>query len=180
MSKGGSLDSQNETSESSGHDDSSSDTDCDWNRGGVGPVGAGPSRAMPAIRPNASRNRHRQLEVLKKYEAKYKLMARNELERKMLPHVSSTFVKYQSVMYIHRLDLSQVVSDLKVTWKPLCDTYIGQAAEETQFYSLIAGRGELIMFGGILHEFKNSSSLGRCNRISREVHIVSFPLDKIK
>ena len=160
-----------DTSESSGHDESSSDTDNDQQQA------ARPMRhhGMPSIRPNASRNRQRQLEALKRYEARLKSLANHRNIPPSVAPINEGLVKYQSVMYLHRLDVTQAISDLTVSWQELCEQYQGSAPEETIFYSLVAGRGELIFFGGILCDLKTMSLAGSFQSVCNSVHIVTFP-----
>ena len=111
--------------------------------------------AMPSVRPNASRNRQRQLDTLRMYEEKFKAkMAAAGVDSKDVKvqghnvEVIKSSKKPQNPMYIHTLDLSSVISDHKVFWLPI-KVNQGIVPEETIFYSLHSGRGELVMFGGI-------------------------------
>lgn len=58
-------------------------------------------------------------------------------------------------MYVHTLDISKAVDEGLVTWLPVEDDAHGQAPEETILYSLVCGRGELIMFGGMETDAKS-------------------------
>ena len=161
-----------DTSESSGYDESSSDTDNDQQR-------ANPSRhhGMPAVRPNASKNRQRQLENLRKYEARLKGLTQKNNPRAVPPpcNAPDALIKYQSVMYLHRLDITHVMDELTAMWQQLVDEFDGNAAEETIFYSLVSGRGELIFFGGIPCDLKSMSVAGSFQSATKQVHIVTFP-----
>merc|ERR1712226_1479935 len=50
---------------------------------------------------------------------------------------------------IHVLDISKAISDHVVTWKDVRANASLNAPEETILYSLVKGKSELVMFGGI-------------------------------
>lgn len=125
-------------------------------------VGAPAPHRMPSIRPNAMRNRKKLLEVLQRYEDRIKAQRRDSVLQRglvnepvaaifnlMAPAASVQNTMPINPMYMHVLDISEAVSKQTVTWLPLHTNYDENAPEETIFYSLIEGRGELIMFGGI-------------------------------
>jgi F-box protein 42 len=70
-------------------------------------------------------------------------------------------------MYVHCLDLSQVAATRTATWLPLTEYGAENAPDETLFYSLAEGRGELIMFGGIQTDVNNM------RRLMQSGHVVS-------
>ncbi|ELU08387.1 hypothetical protein CAPTEDRAFT_181873 [Capitella teleta] len=114
---------------------------------------SGSRPGMPSVRPNAMRNRQKQLETLKYYESKLKQTMNNkekaaaaneeDLCSCIQPHAR------QNPMYVHVLDVSRVVRDRKATWLQTHDQIDSCTPEETIFHSLVQGRGELIMFGGV-------------------------------
>lgn len=121
------------------------------------------TRGMPSIRPNASKNRQRQLDAMRKYEEKFKREAHalQQLQqgaelREQAGHVMMTNGMNasrkvaQHPMYVHVLDISRVLERGVVSWQGVQACSCIDAPEETNFYSLVEGRGELIMFGGIL------------------------------
>ena len=128
-----------------------------------------PRPGVPSVRPNAMRNRQKQLEALKRYEDRIKKHMRQEKEGFAQDHhqhlggaaASSdesdnefvpTCMQQQRPshrMYVHVLDISKAIIDGTVEWLPLTMEHAGQAPEETILYSLVHGRGEIIMFGGI-------------------------------
>ena len=125
-------------------------------------VGAPAPQRMPSIRPNAMRNRKKLLEVLQRYEDRIKAQRRDGGPQRdlvnepvaaifnlMAPAASVQNTAAVNPMYMHVLDISEAVSKRVVTWLPLHTNCDDNAPEETIFYSLIEGRGELIMFGGI-------------------------------
>lgn len=66
-------------------------------------------------------------------------------------HRLSTFV----------LDISEAISGHVVTWLPVkSNAGLAVAPEETILYSLVRGRGELIMFGGIQKDVSSMSASG--------------------
>lgn len=133
---------------------------------GMMPSSSGAPRAgMPSVRPNAMRNRQKQLEALKRYEDRIKRQMRQEreaaLQHAQPPSASSdesdsefvpTCIQQQRPahpMYVHVLDYSKAAVEGTVQWLPVTVQANGTAPEETILYSLVHGRGELIMFGGI-------------------------------
>ena len=114
----------------------------------------GPPRpGLPSVRPNAMKNRQKQLETLRRYEAKIKeQMKPSPSPGSHGPGAScdnTQSSKAQLPMYIHLLDVSKALEHKSVTWLPIADYPLYEAPEETIFYSLVHGRGELILFGGI-------------------------------
>ena len=120
---------------------------------------AGPRPGMPSVRPNAMKNRQRQLEAFLKYEKKMRQSGAHISQNDPQPGTSSANDSWSSrnginkygahIMYIHVLDISDVVRTKTVTWQPLCYSDSGEMPEETIFYTLVEGRGELVLFGGI-------------------------------
>ena len=142
---------------------------------------------MPSIRPNAMRNREKLLEVLQRYEDRIKLrqeaVPQRVIANEPVAAILNMMAPATSVqmpvnpMYMHVLDISAAVSGRCVTWIPLNPNCDDNAPEETIFYSLIEGRGELIMFGGI----QTSTDLGSMQRgldvkqqtVSNSVHFLT-------
>ena len=120
---------------------------------------AGPRPGMPSVRPNAMKNRQRQLEALLKYEKKMRQSGADNSTNKPQPGTSGLQGNWKSrnginrprtqTMYIHVLDISEVVRTKTVTWRPLSQSESEDMPEETIFYTLVEGRGELALFGGI-------------------------------
>ena len=102
---------------------------------------------FPSVRPNAMHNRQRQLDMLRKHENLLRSRNSNNSQNRG----SSSRLDYlpRNPMVIHILDFSGVVTTKTATWLPVRDTPIPGAPEETIFYSLVEGRGELLLFGGI-------------------------------
>lgn len=153
------------------HDYHSSDSDSDRNPDQE--VGAhAPRPGFPSVRPNAMHNRQRQLDMLRKHE--------NRLRSRSVGGNSSTNRVHQvrpldhgprNPMLIHVLDISQVLTSQTAAWLPVQDLPSQGAPEETIFHSLIEGRGELVLFGGVQ---RDPNSMQRINSPpSAQSHIVS-------
>ncbi|XP_064643305.1 F-box only protein 42-like [Lineus longissimus] len=99
----------------------------------------------PSIRPNATNNRQKQIEMLNKYENLLKMKTQAQSKQ------PDTDMRNQNPMYLHVLDVSGAVSEGVVTWLPVseCPCEAMETSEEVLFYSLVEGRGELLMFGGL-------------------------------
>lgn len=118
----------------------------------------------PSVRPNAMNNRPKQLEALKKMEeklresmvqqAKHRQHEHNRTNEPSMSHLSR-HREPRSQMQLHVLDISNVVSHCEVTWRPVIETFSTEAPDETTLYSLVEGRGELIMFGGIQRDVQS-------------------------
>ena len=145
----------------------------------------GGRNGMPLIRPNAMRNRQKQLEMLKRYEDRIKGQRAKDGNSVFVSnccHGSSgpckpLFPAQKLVthpMYIYCLDLSGVTATKTVSWLPLTKYGIENAPEETLFYSLVQGRGELIMFGGIQTDVNNMRRpMQSSNVVSNAVYFLS-------
>lgn len=116
-----------------------------------------PRPGFPSVRPNAMHNRQRQLDMLRKHE--HLLRSRNNTHNNN--HSASNINNLpRNPMVIHVLDLSEVITNRTATWLPVRETYMPGSPEETIFYSLVEGRGELVLFGGI---HNNQNSMQRVN-----------------
>lgn len=133
----------------------------------------------PSVRPNAMNNRQKQLEALRRMEEKLReTIAKNKQSRPTQSPESNLPSPRQrdlcSQMQLHVLDISNVVQG-QVTWQPIHETFSLDAPDETTFYSLVEGRGELIMFGGIQRDIQ-SMLRGvdlRSNLVSNILYILS-------
>lgn len=87
-------------------------------------------------------------------------------EERQQPASSSSSVNTGKCCSCHRLstfvlDISEAVSARVVTWLPVkSNAGLAVAPEETILYSLVRGRGELIMFGGIQKDVSSMSASG--------------------
>lgn len=142
------------------------------------PGSAGARPGLPSIRPNAMKDRQKQLEMLRKYEERLRNLARpsrssqenNEEKGANADNISLFSREPQSPMLMHVLDISNVVETATVTWNPIRDAVPANVPDETIFYSLVEGRGELIMFGGIQRDM---NSMQRGGDIKNQCHTVS-------
>ena len=122
---------------------------------------AGPRPGLPCIRPNAMKNRQRQLEALLKYERKLRQPGAHNSHASASPQAGTSSNQDNwnfrngvsrnnaHLMLIHVLNISDVVRTKTVSWQPLYYDDTIDMPEETIFYTLVEGRGELILFGGI-------------------------------
>ncbi|XP_014469024.1 PREDICTED: F-box only protein 42 [Dinoponera quadriceps] len=92
----------------------------------------------PPLHSNSNTFRQRQLELLRKMEEKIKNKKAQAKPAKKTENTLSIFV----------LDITKVLEDCSASWIPLKqDNYSGP--DERILYSLVAGKGELIVFGGL-------------------------------
>lgn len=119
------------------------------------------SRSMPLSKRE---RREKRLECLKRSEDVIKPKAIRKIKR--------------SVLGIYVLDLSHVLDDEPyVTWLPVKnDGVLSEGPEETILYSLVEGKSELIMFGGIQND---ASSLAYTtnlkNQVCNSLHFITAP-----
>ncbi|XP_071043273.1 F-box only protein 42 isoform X2 [Parasteatoda tepidariorum] len=143
--------------------------------------GAGPSGGSPpsgpfqnSSRPNnstviignnpfARNNRQRQLEGLDRMEQRIKdlkagfpTLATQKVYQKPNSHIVSGS---KNPMCLYVLDISTATTKGHVTWRPLKNES-PSAPEEIILYSLVLGKGELIMFGGIQKDLNSTQQEG--------------------
>ena len=97
-------------------------------------------------------NRQRQLASLQRMEEKIRNTSKAQSSSKH--HKSSDSGAAAAVcphhrMTTHILDISRAITDHVVTWIPVHPTLSTSAPQESILYSLVMGRTELIMFGGL-------------------------------
>lgn len=157
-----------------------------------------PRPGLPSVRPNAMKNRQKQLEALLKYEKKFRhsdeshspgqnnnepsTSAQETLQYgpNVSPRKSSRTTNISSLMLLHVLDVSMVLQTKSVSWQKLNFNNITGAPEETIFYSLVEGRGELLMFGGIerdIHSLKMDYGF-KAHTVNNSLHVLS-PLQQL-
>lgn len=121
---------------------------------------------VPSVRPNAMRNRQRQLEALRKFEEKLRENRigqqldgrgqRNSACGSGLEAGGTANSRDSRVtMHLHVLDIADIIKARTATWRPINENVSVSAPEETIFYSLVEGRGELIVFGGIQRDIQS-------------------------
>ncbi|XP_063849424.1 F-box only protein 42-like [Scylla paramamosain] len=153
--------------------ESSSDESEEGSLPGV-PGGAGRGRPRPSIRPNASCDRERRLQVLSRMKERLR-----ELSRQQDPGGGggggggsggrggagargggggpARPAPVRSTVIPHLLDISRVVSRQEARWWPVShadglQTCVGSPPRPSLLYSLVLGRDRLVMFGGIPHD----------------------------
>ena len=125
-----------------------------------------PRPAMPSIRPNANLNRQRQLEALQRQEeilrSKSRALAAARKPAAGCSQQSSSdpasceevpeIIQTKNRMDVHVLDIRRVITDSVAEWRPISELQASCAPTETICSSLLEGRGELVMFGGVVRE----------------------------
>ena len=146
----------------------------------------GARAGMPSVRPNAMNDRRRRLEALNKHEDKIRESARQSASRARTQSLSvmPTYrrLSVTPVMSVHVLDTSEAVELGRVTWLPIQGNDLEGAPDEAIFYSLVEGRGELMMFGGIrgdARSLQRGSTTTQHNIVLNNVHLLSFYGDRI-
>lgn len=121
-----------------------------------------PRPGLPSVRPNAMKNRQKQLEALLKYEKRYRQTDAvgpsdsdedpprlSQNLHNIRDQRSQTGTNLASLMLLHVLDISQVLNTGTVRWQKLNFENMDGAPVETIFYSLVEGKNEILMFGGL-------------------------------
>ena len=137
----------------------------------TGPDSPGPSMqafstgdSRPGLlggRQNNVKNREKQLEALKKFEERLReslarqLGSQGENQPINASSRKTCLRELRTPIHLHVLDISNVVQSQTATWQQVRENVSLEAPEETIFYSLVEGRGELVMFGGIQRDIQN-------------------------
>ena len=121
------------------------------------------ARRRPSVRPNATRNRQKQLEALRRYEEKFRSQQQAAIDANAQLHSATPSLlplpeKPSHPMHVHILDVTQAIQQHVVTWQPVNPLSGMSAPDETSFYTLVEGRGELVLFGGIEGDMKAMQS----------------------
>jgi len=86
-------------------------------------------------------------------------------------------------MCVHVLDISQAVESGRVAWLPVQGLRLTDSPDEATFYSLVEGRGELMMFGGIRGDARNlqrgCTTTLQPQAVSADVNFLSFRLRQL-
>lgn len=129
--------------------------------------------SMPSIRPNAMKNRLHQLEILKKYEEKYRASTNSGDHKNIkLPKKRLSI----NPLCVHTVDIDNVLINGSISWLPIQKPDCSICPEETIFYSLVEGRGEIILFGGICGDL-HSMEIGlpsKMQAVNNSVFYLSF------
>ncbi|XP_062611135.1 F-box only protein 42-like [Saccostrea cucullata] len=122
------------------------------------------SDARPGVlggRQNAVKNREKQLEALRKFEERLReSLARppgsQGQNQPTNDNVRKTRLReLRTPIHLHVLDISNIVQSRTASWQPVKENLSLEAPEETIFYTLVEGRGELVMFGGIQRDIQS-------------------------
>lgn len=150
---------------------------------------------FPSIRPNPLKNRQRQLEGLRRMEERIRVLSRKNTEseeinrpdiEKIVPErcpssnhpVSSRSAPVRNPLTMYVADISQALFNGTISWLPQKQHVSLCGPEEAILYSLVEGRGELIMFGGIHKDLgmSNTAPSPRNNvpeTVSNTVHFIT-------
>lgn len=147
------------------------------------PSNSAPDRLVAFQCPSAqhSRQRERQLEVIQRYERKLFKARKSVTSSNSSPTNSSrpsSPVK-ESKMAMFVLDIGRVL-DNYIEWQEIKHVP-PNSPEPTILYSLVLGRGEVIMFGGMYKDTNSlvgnveEGELNTDNQVSNRVHFLTVP-----
>lgn len=89
---------------------------------------------------------------------------------------SSSYKEPRSLMHVHNLDISKAITEKTVTWREVHENISDCIPEEAILYSLVEGRGELIMFGGIQRDINTMQrGIHIRPRVSNNLYVLSSP-----
>lgn len=138
-------------------------------------------RAIPTNTGN--KHREKQLEVLHRMEERLKILSRNPQQQpskeKTESNIQPPAIRHSpQKMGMFVMDISTVLIDHSVTWLPIKSVAVN-GPEHTILYSLVAGQGEIIMFGGIQKDVNlfgiDESSMNVINTVTNTVHFMTAP-----
>lgn len=110
--------------------------------------------------------REKRLDRLQKVEEKLSMKHSNVLAKQK--------EKKTHRLGIYLLDISQVLGKKsKATW--LSPKNLNSGPEETILYTLVEGKSELVMFGGVLKDANTSLTCSLSNQICNSLHFISSP-----
>ncbi|KAI4466204.1 f-box only protein 42 [Holotrichia oblita] len=124
--------------------------------------------------PSTSRE-ERRLENMRRVEAKWKTIWKSKENKNSY---ETRIKQKRNVLGMYVLDISHALDEKPyVSWLPLKnDGILSQGPEETVLYTLVEGKSELIMFGGIQ---KDPASLvcttNLSNQVSNSLHFITAP-----
>lgn len=130
-------------------------------------------------RPHSSLNtiRERRLELVRRMEEKIKksqakIPKKMESIEKNAQAIASK--KTENTLSIFVLDITKVLDDYSASWIPFKqDNYSGP--DERILYSLVAGKGELIVFGGIRRQQMTIHKNSLNDEVYNDLHFISPP-----
>jgi len=124
-------------------------------------------------------NRQRQLASLQKMEERLRTTPSSASSPRQ-PNTSSPMSScphHRLTMTSHLLDISQAVEGHWVEWLPLPHTSLPNSPQESILYTLVLGRTELIMFGGLQKDVSQGSSRPQptAETVSNCLHFLNLP-----
>ncbi|XP_053379608.1 F-box only protein 42-like, partial [Mercenaria mercenaria] len=147
-----------------------------------------PRPGLPSVRPNAMKNRQKQLEALLKYEKRFRhtdMVGPSDAEEEpprlsqnlhnIRQQKSPTVTNLASLMTLHVLDISRVLECKVVSWQKLNFENMTGAPTGTIFYSLVEGQNEILMFGGIekdIHALQRGQGI-QSHTVNNALYIIS-------
>lgn len=124
--------------------------------------------------PSTSRE-ERRMENMRRVEERWKKILKNKEAKSCYENRPK---QKRNVLGMYLLDISHALDEKPyVSWVPLKnDGVLSQGPEETVLYTLVEGKAELIMFGGIQ---KDPASLvcttNLSNQVSNSLHFITAP-----
>ena len=122
------------------------------------------SRAAGAPQKNRQKmleNRQRQLASLQRMEEKIRNSSKSSNSNANSKQSNASTVCPHHRMTTHILDISEAISNHVVTWLPVNPEGSVNGPQESILYSLVLGRTELIMFGGLMKDVSVTAAGGR-------------------
>lgn len=134
-------------------------------------------RPILCIRPNAQSNRQRQLESLERMEQRIRRLRAGSKpctypSGRRQQRISSPS---RNAMCIYVLDIGEATEKRSVSWVPFpTESPLSFGPEEMILFSLVLGRGELIMFGGIQKDLVSKRQEGEAvpDVVSNSLHFI--------
>lgn len=125
-----------------------------------------------------NRGRERQLQAIQRFEERMRYNNQPPVQGPANGDEAPA-PKPQRTMVMCVLDITNVLEEeCSAQWLPFGPEGSGVGPEETILYSLVAGRGEMIMFGGIHREattLLTNSQMNGANNLSNSLHFISAP-----
>lgn len=145
--------------------------------------------ATPSPKPVLNKNREKQIEMLRKMENFIRNKHKPAVEDQVILRQPTVKKIRKNILELYLLDTSHALDEHPyVSWQEPKNTgprrYSGP--EETLLYTLVQGKGELIMFGGIQKDNSGvdmmSTNFDPCSystKVSNSLHFICPPIDVI-
>ena len=127
------------------------------------------SKSGPSVRPNARCNRQRLLEGLNRMERRILSLTNSNSSRSVSTTTCESPI-FRVTLTSHVFDLSTLLNENKLSWYA---TTVENGPEDSILYTLIAGRNEIIMFGGVQKDSKSRLSQSDSAAIFNTVHTIA-------